>query len=279
MSKTLKIALFGATGMIGSRIAAEAVRRGHQVTAFSRNPERAPADVANLKAAQADVTDAASIAAGARGEMSSRAPMRRRRTISRRSTRRPVRSLEGNAAQRVSNVSSWWAAPVRSKWRPASNWSTRKAFRPPTSRIRARARDVAAHPACRQRSRLDVLRARRADRSGRAQRHVPHGRQRADRRCAGQQQHFGGRLRNCVRRRAGAGPFRSSARDCRILKASKRRRAPRIAARGAQERLSRRRASALTFGYASGSFPSTTPAKLGVSRSHADCLHKSHGLP
>ncbi|EIM96845.1 NAD-dependent epimerase/dehydratase [Paraburkholderia hospita] len=67
MSKTLKIALFGATGMIGSRIAAEAARRGHQVTAFSRNPERAPADVANLKAAQADVTDAASIAAGARG--------------------------------------------------------------------------------------------------------------------------------------------------------------------------------------------------------------------
>ncbi|CAG9204783.1 hypothetical protein BCAR13_1540030 [Paraburkholderia caribensis] len=49
--------------------------------------------------------------------------------------------------------------------------------------------------------------------------------------------------------------------------------------RGAHERLSRRRASALTFGYASGSFPSTTPAKLGVSRSHADCLHKSHGLP
>ncbi|SIT36380.1 Rrf2-linked NADH-flavin reductase [Paraburkholderia piptadeniae] len=67
MSKTLKIALFGATGMIGSRIAAEAARRGHQVTAFSRNPARVPADVANLKAAQADVTDAASVAAAARG--------------------------------------------------------------------------------------------------------------------------------------------------------------------------------------------------------------------
>ncbi|MPW19779.1 NAD(P)H-binding protein [Paraburkholderia sp. CNPSo 3157] len=67
MSKTLKIALFGATGMIGSRIAAEAARRGHQVTAFSRNPARVPADVANLRAAQADVTDAASVAAAARG--------------------------------------------------------------------------------------------------------------------------------------------------------------------------------------------------------------------
>ncbi|MEM5385562.1 NAD(P)H-binding protein [Paraburkholderia phymatum] len=67
MSKTVKIALFGATGMIGSRIAAEAARRGHQVTAFARNPARVPADVANLKAAQADVTDAASVAAAARG--------------------------------------------------------------------------------------------------------------------------------------------------------------------------------------------------------------------
>jgi len=68
MAKTLKIALFGATGMIGSRIAAEAARRGHQVTALSRNPERVPTDIPNLKAAQADVTDAASVAAAARGQ-------------------------------------------------------------------------------------------------------------------------------------------------------------------------------------------------------------------
>lgn len=68
MAKTLKIALFGATGMIGSRIAAEAARRGHQVTALTRNPERVPTDIANLKAAQADVTDAASVAAAARGQ-------------------------------------------------------------------------------------------------------------------------------------------------------------------------------------------------------------------
>ncbi|HWT38166.1 MAG TPA: NAD(P)H-binding protein [Paraburkholderia sp.] len=67
MSKVLKIALFGATGMIGSRVAAEAARRGHQVTAFSRNPGRVPGEIANLTAAQADVTDAASVAAGARG--------------------------------------------------------------------------------------------------------------------------------------------------------------------------------------------------------------------
>jgi uncharacterized protein len=67
MSKTLKIALFGATGMVGSRVAMEAARRGHTVTALSRNPERVPADVANLKAASADVLDAASVADAVRG--------------------------------------------------------------------------------------------------------------------------------------------------------------------------------------------------------------------
>ncbi|MFM0200059.1 NAD(P)H-binding protein [Paraburkholderia fungorum] len=67
MSKQLKIALFGATGMIGSRIATEAARRGHQVTALARNPARVPAGVANLQAAQADLLDAASVGAAVRG--------------------------------------------------------------------------------------------------------------------------------------------------------------------------------------------------------------------
>ncbi|SMG27605.1 NAD(P)-dependent oxidoreductase [Paraburkholderia susongensis] len=67
MSKQLKIALFGATGMVGSRIAAEAARRGHQVTALARDPARVPAGVANLHAAQADLLDAASVSAAVRG--------------------------------------------------------------------------------------------------------------------------------------------------------------------------------------------------------------------
>ncbi|WP_118179875.1 NAD(P)-dependent oxidoreductase [Paraburkholderia phosphatilytica] len=67
MSKSLKIALFGATGMIGSRIAAEAARRGHQVTALSRHPERAEAGHANVHAARGDLHDAAGVAAAVRG--------------------------------------------------------------------------------------------------------------------------------------------------------------------------------------------------------------------
>ncbi|MBN3851141.1 NAD(P)H-binding protein [Paraburkholderia sp. Ac-20342] len=66
MSKQLKIALFGATGMIGSRIAVEATRRGHQVTALARDPARVPAGVANLHAAKADLLDAASVGAAVR---------------------------------------------------------------------------------------------------------------------------------------------------------------------------------------------------------------------
>jgi uncharacterized protein len=67
MSKSLKIALFGATGTIGSRIAAEAARRGHHVTALSRHPERAAAGHANVHAARGDLHDAASVAEAVRG--------------------------------------------------------------------------------------------------------------------------------------------------------------------------------------------------------------------
>ncbi|WP_321953230.1 NAD(P)-dependent oxidoreductase [Paraburkholderia bannensis] len=66
MSKTLKIALFGATGMVGARIAAEAARRGHQVSALVRQPERVAAGP-NVTAAKVDLLDAAQVAAAVRG--------------------------------------------------------------------------------------------------------------------------------------------------------------------------------------------------------------------
>ncbi|EJO57050.1 NAD dependent epimerase/dehydratase family protein [Burkholderia multivorans ATCC BAA-247] len=60
----MNIALFGATGMIGSRIAAEAARRGHRVTALSRRPGAA-GDGITAKAA--DLFDPASVAAALPG--------------------------------------------------------------------------------------------------------------------------------------------------------------------------------------------------------------------
>jgi len=62
----MKILLVGATGMIGSRVAAEAVRRGHEVTAISRGGN-APEGVPGVRIEQAAATDADRIAQLATG--------------------------------------------------------------------------------------------------------------------------------------------------------------------------------------------------------------------
>ena len=57
----MKIAVVGATGRAGSRIVAELLRRGHQVTAIARNPEKLAAQP-NLTLAKGDVFDQAGLA-------------------------------------------------------------------------------------------------------------------------------------------------------------------------------------------------------------------------
>jgi putative NADH-flavin reductase len=63
----MKIALFGASGVIGQRILAEALRRGHNVTALVRDPAKLTVHDPKLRAAAANVTDAAGVAAAVRG--------------------------------------------------------------------------------------------------------------------------------------------------------------------------------------------------------------------
>ncbi|MFF4121543.1 NAD(P)-dependent oxidoreductase [Streptomyces sp. NPDC001714] len=63
-----KIALFGATGTLGSRILDEALRRGHTVTAVVRNPAKITRDDANLTVVTGDVLDPESVAAHAAGQ-------------------------------------------------------------------------------------------------------------------------------------------------------------------------------------------------------------------
>lgn len=53
----MRIALFGARGTIGRRIAGEALERGHDVTAVSRDPETLDLDGERWSAAGADVLD------------------------------------------------------------------------------------------------------------------------------------------------------------------------------------------------------------------------------
>ena len=51
----MKIAIIGATGLIGTKILSESLDRGHQVKAIVRHPEKLPSH-AKLEPVQADVT-------------------------------------------------------------------------------------------------------------------------------------------------------------------------------------------------------------------------------
>lgn len=62
----MKIALIGATGQAGSPILKELVRRGHQVTAIVRNPEKVQAQT-NVTAKKGDVFDKDGLAALLKG--------------------------------------------------------------------------------------------------------------------------------------------------------------------------------------------------------------------
>ena len=63
----MKIVLFGATGNVGRRIAAEALRRGHQVTGVVRDPAAVQPPDPRVTLVQGDATDAASVARVVRG--------------------------------------------------------------------------------------------------------------------------------------------------------------------------------------------------------------------
>ena len=58
----MKIALLGANGRIGQRIAQEGLARGHEVKALVRNPEGFPITHPHLTVARVDIFDPASIA-------------------------------------------------------------------------------------------------------------------------------------------------------------------------------------------------------------------------
>ncbi|MEU7216170.1 NAD(P)-dependent oxidoreductase [Nocardia iowensis] len=63
----MEIGIFGATGVIGARVVAEAQQRGHRVTAFTRAAARFPADRGTVTWKVADWLDADSIAAAITG--------------------------------------------------------------------------------------------------------------------------------------------------------------------------------------------------------------------
>jgi len=62
----MKLALIGATGMVGSRLLAEALNRGHQVTAIVRDPGKLSAR-SGLRVVKGEATDAAGLAPQLKG--------------------------------------------------------------------------------------------------------------------------------------------------------------------------------------------------------------------
>ena len=63
-----KILVYGATGKVGSQVVTEALNRGHQVTAVSRDPSRITVIHDNLTTVKGDVLDPASVASLVAGQ-------------------------------------------------------------------------------------------------------------------------------------------------------------------------------------------------------------------
>src|SRR6185503_19494982 len=63
----MRIVLFGATGNVGRRVAAEALRRGHEVTGVVRDPAAATGPESGVRLVKGDATKAESVAQLAQG--------------------------------------------------------------------------------------------------------------------------------------------------------------------------------------------------------------------
>jgi|SRR5579875_54191 len=63
----MKLVVFGASGTIGSRIVAEALNRGHQITAVSQDPDSFDRADARINVVRGNVLDPASVAQVVRG--------------------------------------------------------------------------------------------------------------------------------------------------------------------------------------------------------------------
>jgi putative NADH-flavin reductase len=72
----MRIAVYGASGMVGSRVAAEAVRRGHEVTGVTRSGGALPDGVKAVNGDAGDVATAKAVAAEADAVVSAIGPSR-----------------------------------------------------------------------------------------------------------------------------------------------------------------------------------------------------------
>ncbi|MFL5595032.1 MAG: NAD(P)-dependent oxidoreductase, partial [Gemmatimonadaceae bacterium] len=63
----MKLVVFGATGNVGQRVVAEALRRGHEVTGVVRDPSAVQSPDKRVRLVKGDATNADDVAMVARG--------------------------------------------------------------------------------------------------------------------------------------------------------------------------------------------------------------------
>ena len=99
----MNVVLYGATGMIGSRVLQELVSRGHKVTAVVRDPSRvlAAANVTAVKGDQADAVDVAAKVKGADAVISAYNPGQGTETKLLDATRALIEGLKTAGVKRV----------------------------------------------------------------------------------------------------------------------------------------------------------------------------------
>lgn len=92
----MKLLIFGSTGTIGRQLVEQALAQGHAVTAFARNPARLDIEHANLRVAQGDVLDFASVEHVMQGQEAVLCSLGagRKGTIRSEGTRHIVRAME-----------------------------------------------------------------------------------------------------------------------------------------------------------------------------------------
>ncbi|NJK61544.1 MAG: NAD(P)H-binding protein [Synechococcaceae cyanobacterium SM2_3_1] len=64
----MKIVVFGFTGSIGQHVVRQALRQGHAVTAFTRNPAKLQIQDPNLSVVQGDVLNSNTVEKAVRGQ-------------------------------------------------------------------------------------------------------------------------------------------------------------------------------------------------------------------
>jgi putative NADH-flavin reductase len=102
----MRVVIFGASGATGRCLVAQALGRGHSVTAFVRNPSRLDALPDDVGVAQGDVADASSVARGIEGQdgvlcaLGAATPLRRDATLVE-GVRHIVRAMEEHGVRRL----------------------------------------------------------------------------------------------------------------------------------------------------------------------------------